>query len=201
MKKPTLEEVKDYFKDAKEVKCVNFKNIKELINGVYKEDSTGFLYEFSNDYIRLYSHKNGYSEIITYKNKNIMKSDLSKVKVGDSIWTIQEGWTKVKNIFDGCLPIRTKYNSYNLDGTYYTKDQHPSAFLTNPFVDKVRTVLVSDNNIDWVERDGVIVDGKFCILSGWDYCKEIENPKVTKLTYQEIADKFNVDVNTLKIKK
>jgi hypothetical protein len=31
-----------------------------------------------------------------------MKSDLSNVKKGDKIWTIQEGWTKVetKNILD-----------------------------------------------------------------------------------------------------
>ena len=33
-----------------------------------------------------------------------MKSDLSKVKVGDKIWTIQEGWTNVET--------RTEYFEY-----------------------------------------------------------------------------------------
>jgi len=136
MKTPKLEEVKEYFKDAKEVKCVNFKNIKELINGVYKKDSTGFLYEFSNDYIRLYSHKNGYSEIITYKNNNIMKSDLSKVKVGDSIWTIQEGYGRITGIDNSIFPIKVGCYSYTLDGKYFQDAKHPSAFLTNPFIDE-----------------------------------------------------------------
>jgi len=66
-----------------------------------------------------------------------MKSDLSKVKVGDSIWTIQEGWTEVKdNKNNAYYPIRTEYNCYTLDGKSSTDDQHPSAFLTNPFVDE-----------------------------------------------------------------
>ena len=70
MKKPTLEEVKEYFKNAKEVRCVNFKKTYLLENGFYKEDSVGIAYEFNkkDDYIRVYSFKNGYAEIISYKD-------------------------------------------------------------------------------------------------------------------------------------
>jgi len=65
-----------------------------------------------------------------------MKSDLSKVKAGDSIWTIQEGWVNVINISNLSYPIETKSKSYGLDGKYLHTNKHPSAFLTNPFVDE-----------------------------------------------------------------
>jgi len=65
-----------------------------------------------------------------------MKTDLSKVKVGDSIWTIQEGWAEVINISNLSYPIETKSKSYGLNGKYLNTNEHPSAFLTNPFVDE-----------------------------------------------------------------
>jgi hypothetical protein len=63
-----------------------------------------------------------------------MKSDLSKVKVGDKIWTIEDGWTKVINV--ECLdtyPIVTEKNTYTFDGKMETDDKYPSAFLEYPF--------------------------------------------------------------------
>lgn len=46
-----------------------------------------------------------------------MKSDLSKVKVGDKIWTIQSGWTEVIQINEKTdYPIRTEEDSYTFDG-------------------------------------------------------------------------------------
>jgi len=65
-----------------------------------------------------------------------MKSDLSNVKVGDSIWTIQEGFEKVTEIDKSKHPIRTKSCCYTLKGQVYEDDIYPSAFLTNPFVDE-----------------------------------------------------------------
>jgi len=63
-----------------------------------------------------------------------MKSDLSKVKVGDSIWTIQEGWAEVKKVFTN--DFETKNHAYYFNGKRLSNNQHPSAFLTNPFVDE-----------------------------------------------------------------
>ena len=64
-----------------------------------------------------------------------MKSDLSKVKVGDKIWTIQEGWTNVETrteYFE--YPISTKKGyTYALDGKSHRDDIHPSAFLECQF--------------------------------------------------------------------
>ena len=62
-----------------------------------------------------------------------MKSDLSSVKVGDKIWTIQEGWTEVENITGSIYPIKVGKYSYTLDGKKQLGYKHPSAFLINPF--------------------------------------------------------------------
>lgn len=64
-----------------------------------------------------------------------MKSDLSKVKVGDKIWTIQEGWIKVKQINQGyAFPIVSEGSySYRQDGKRTDNDKYPSAFLECPF--------------------------------------------------------------------
>jgi hypothetical protein len=64
-----------------------------------------------------------------------MKSDLSKVKVGDKIWTIEDGWEEVIsiNLADKKYPIETKNKSYTFYGKLYEANKHPSAFLEYPF--------------------------------------------------------------------
>jgi len=63
-----------------------------------------------------------------------MKSDLSKVKVGDKIWTIIGGWEEVVDI-SSCdnYPIETDNNTYQLNGKVNKDDKYPSAFLEYPF--------------------------------------------------------------------
>lgn len=85
-----------------------------------------------------------------------MKSDLSKVKVGDKIWTIQSGWIEVKRIDTSeTFPIETESNSYTIDGKVYFDDKHPSAFLEYPFkeqpIEKDTLVWFRDNeNENWM---------------------------------------------------
>lgn len=63
-----------------------------------------------------------------------MKSDLSKIKVGDKIWTIEDGWINVISIErDENYPIYTKNNTYTFDGKVNIGDKYPSAFLEYPF--------------------------------------------------------------------
>jgi len=63
-----------------------------------------------------------------------MKSDLSKVKKGDRIWTIEKGWEEVTDIDLGDkYPIETENLCYTYDGKFNVGDKHPSAFLEYPF--------------------------------------------------------------------
>jgi hypothetical protein len=63
-----------------------------------------------------------------------MKSDLSKVKVGDKIWTIEDGWTKVLSTdYSELHPIETKNGCYTINGRNSSKYKYPSAFLEYPF--------------------------------------------------------------------
>lgn len=70
--KPTIEEVIEKYKDAKEVKCAFDGGIYTLENGKYEEDSTGFFYDLEQCYVRLYSFKREvYAEIISYKTPKL----------------------------------------------------------------------------------------------------------------------------------
>jgi hypothetical protein len=63
-----------------------------------------------------------------------MKSDLSKVEVGDEIWTIQLGWVEVLDKeYSHDYPIKTPNDSYTFDGKISQSDKFPSAFLEYPF--------------------------------------------------------------------
>lgn len=64
-----------------------------------------------------------------------MKSNLSKIEVGEKIFTIQYGWTEVIEIDKNyTYPIRVEGGCwYSLNGLYCIEDKYPSAFLKNPF--------------------------------------------------------------------
>jgi hypothetical protein len=68
-------------------------------------------------------------------------SDLSKVKAGDWVWTIRDGWVEVIEVLD-CIehgyPVLTDshdfggYRTYTAQGRFNSYDKHPSAFVTPP---------------------------------------------------------------------
>jgi hypothetical protein len=155
-------------------------------------------------------------------NEEILKlADLSGVKVGDTIWTISDGEIEVANVKLGdSFPIRTGRATYTLDGKYQHRDKYPSAFIRNPFENigfQERWMLVSSGGGDWVRRKVFMgKNGKFLAWNGaetdeeviksvnsigWNYAKEIEEPKDIELTLEQIAEKFGVSVESIKIKK
>jgi hypothetical protein len=85
-----------------------------------------------------------------------MKSDLRKVKAGDEIWTIQQGWQKVISIGrygNSIYPIETENsNTYTLDGKRHKEDKYPSAFTEYPFkeqpIEKDTLVWFRDSESD-----------------------------------------------------
>ena len=74
MKTPTLEEVKEHFKNAKEVRCANRKKdigIVELDKFKFSSRKTAIIQNpYSKNWIVLWDFKNGYAEIISYKDPN-----------------------------------------------------------------------------------------------------------------------------------
>ena len=94
-----------------------------------------------------------------------MNSDLSKVKVGDYIFTIFHGWTQITKVVSGLnYPIITEDRYlYTLDGKHDIDAKYPSAFTEPPAefnagpkpsrFEKGDKVLVRDfNNTRWCRR-------------------------------------------------
>jgi hypothetical protein len=83
-----------------------------------------------------------------------MKSDLSNVKRGDKIWTIENGWEKVFSTdYSEKYPIETENCCYTINGKRYS-EEFPSAFLEYPFkeqeIEKDTIVWYRDNeSMSW----------------------------------------------------
>jgi hypothetical protein len=82
MKKPSLEEVKEYFKDAKIVRCIYVDNIFDIT-----EEAEDIRFDFGEYWIKadrndvnLWDKSKGYAKILTYKN-NDMKITKGQIKV------------------------------------------------------------------------------------------------------------------------
>jgi hypothetical protein len=77
-----------------------------------------------------------------------MKSDLSKVKLGDKIFTIEEGWVEVIGVYTDSYPIETEGEyTYTIDGKLNEEDKYPSAFLECPF---------KEQEIEEIEKDTLV---------------------------------------------
>jgi exosome complex RNA-binding protein Rrp4 len=133
---------------------------------------------------------------------------LENVKVGD--------WIKVQVTevdLDRKYSIRCSEDlSFTLDGSY-CQGFNQIAF---PLESTERWMMVSIDLKNWVKRKVVMnKNGRFLVwndaetdeqvnntirTSWWKYAKEIEEHQV-ELTLEEIAEKFGVNVNQIKIKK
>ena len=59
----------------------------------------------------------------------MIKSDLSNVKVGDYILTLQRGWVKVLSTYHGdYYSVHTKLCSYDTNGFAHRTHKYPTAF-------------------------------------------------------------------------
>ena len=62
-----------------------------------------------------------------------MDNDLRKVKAGDYIWTIYDGWVKVTQVDPKlAYPILVETSAYSTDGMYHPLHKYPSAFVVPP---------------------------------------------------------------------
>jgi hypothetical protein len=75
--KPTLEEVKAYFKNAKEVRCLNRKKdigTPDFEKMYFTEDGAVVQNPWDENWLVLYEPKKGYAEIISYKDEPLTVS-------------------------------------------------------------------------------------------------------------------------------
>jgi hypothetical protein len=125
-------------------------------------------------------------------------------------------WIKVQVTevdLDRTYPIRCGEDlSFKMNGTYC----HENEQVAFPLEQTERWMMVSEDEKDWRKRKVIAYkNGKFIVWSGaetdeevkdetgtswWKYAKEIEEHQV-ELTLEEIAEKFGVNVNQIKIKK
>lgn len=151
-------------------------------------------------------------------NEEILKlADLSNVKIGNSIWVCGYGEDIISDIeTKDSYPIKTESKlSFTFNGKLECADEYPSAFIKNPFENintfQEREMMVSNDKINWYKRN-VFYKRNHLFLTDinrplpgrgdvccWRYAKEIE-PKL-KLTFEEIAKKFNTDVKNIEIIK
>lgn len=87
--KPTIEEVKEHFKNAKEVKFCNSNIITELTTYNFNYNDSGGINEFciNGDYLKtkrtyhcVWSKEKGYAEIISYKEDSIVERVINQFK-------------------------------------------------------------------------------------------------------------------------
>jgi hypothetical protein len=146
-------------------------------------------------------------------------------KTGDKAFSIDlyletgDGWVIVKennNSLD--YPNKVGNYSYTEDGKFGKKYKNPSLFTYNPFESKERVVEVSNDGKKWEKRVLITTLNKSANLPFvcyaditrlndiestdrlffWKYMREISSIK--ELTLQEIAEKFNVPVDSIRIK-
>jgi hypothetical protein len=129
-----------------------------------------------------------------------MKSDLSKVKVGDKIFTIEDGWTNILSIDSKVssidnkytYPIATENNTYTIDGKVAYEDKYPSAFLEYPFKEQE----IEKDTFVWF-RDGERSSWKVGFYShfkaGKHYCfvNSKKSTETNNVTYWNIVTTEN----------
>jgi hypothetical protein len=131
---------------------------------------------------------------------------IKDLKVGDKAYFVGLGWGIVSSdAYMSLYPISVVFDndliSFTIDGRLNNNDKLPSLFLTNPFEQRGEVMLVSTNGSDWYQKDVIVASNGIYVKSEWIQAKEIEQPQELILSMQEIAEKFNIDVNLLKIKK
>ncbi len=135
---------------------------------------------------------------------------LENVKAGD--------WIKVQvtEINDENPIYQIRFGNglcFTKDGAYHSGDEQ----IAFPLEPTERWMMVSNDQFNWQKRKVITEkNGKFIawsyavtdkevlqeiLTSPWLYAKEIEEVHPVELTLEEIAEKFGVNVNQIKIKK
>ena len=145
------------------------------------------------------------------------------LKVGDTAYDVLLGEVTVVRIDKtdktDNYPIKVKdkqegfIRSYTFEGKIWISHQNPSLYLSNPFEQKGKWMMVCDDNLSWIKRFVIAEkNGRFVAWTGaetdeklltatdnsvWKYAKEIEEETIPEYTMEELVAKLG----NFKIKK
>lgn len=136
---------------------------------------------------------------------------LENIKAGD--W-VKIQVTEVDRTPNATYPIKCgNVADFTMDGRYLFVGE-PCIFPLEP---TERWMMVSDSGKDWFKRKVIMNKNGYFLTWGsaitdeeveatnhtinWRLAKEIEEENPVELTLEEIAEKFGVNVNQIKIKK
>jgi hypothetical protein len=133
---------------------------------------------------------------------------LADLKVGDEVWTIQSGFAPITEInYKNPFGIDVGGYSYQMNGKYFDSDIFSSLYLENPFEHKIKPKEMMCEWQGTYKKVECIVssDGRVFVQSGYSNAKEIEPEEALQLAIVEIsiiqiAEKFGVDVEQIRIK-
>ena len=252
MKTPMLEEVKEYFKNAKEVRCANRK--KDI--GIFEPDKIKFSENrraiiqnpYEKNWIVLWDYTNGYAEIISYKDTYTVSKDFILEAHKDACPTLK---AKIENEFKELFPkveleignwlkddtnpnwlmYRDGENIYGFDvrGNWFnrsnksyaiqsqdrlaTKEEVETALINEAkrrgLVDGakieqvkyggIRTLRNTGADYTYFEKDDYMTYFGWTVYSKGEWSEVVSEP--IELTLEQIAEKFGVEVEQIKIKK
>lgn len=152
-----------------------------------------------------------------------LEINFDNLVVGQKVWSILHGELVIANLEKtNRYPITVVDSNkqekiFTIEGKYHLNHTYPALFLSNPFeqVSEFPKVMeVSDNNYNWYKRVVVIADNKYYFtrsniesiaevkgtekLLRWAYAREVQ---IHELTLKDIADKFGISVDSIRIKE
>ncbi|MEN9326818.1 MAG: hypothetical protein RI943_1239 [Bacteroidota bacterium] len=155
----------------------------------------------------------------------ILKSDLSKAKIGDKVFSTSHGWGTIEHILENaCYPIIAVFeferHVFTLDGKANSLNVFPTLFTYNPFESKTfepRWMMVSTYGMIWVKRFVIYkTSSSFIALynaeneeqiknetstASWTYATEIEEIEFSmEEALEELAKLKGIDKSLIKIK-
>jgi hypothetical protein len=144
---PTLEEVKEYFKNAKEVKCLCNGNIIDITQNITKDFNESFYrfwIEISNHkgkQVLLWKEEKGYAEIISYKEIKPKFKHLEEIEVADNELYYNQKALFIGYSKDGSVIAELKYGSFFK--WKYARKINPKKIQAIEYIEKV----MLENNI------------------------------------------------------
>ncbi len=146
-------------------------------------------------------------------NNNLL-IDFNKLKVGQKLWHVVHGELMINNLNNNSIhyPLTCDQLSFSKNGKSHIDHKYPSLYLSNPFeqINEFPKLMEVSNNREYWSKEKVIyktashyiaVNDKSGHIIKYEYAREIQEPVIIEYTLEEIADKFGVDVNTIRIKK